>query len=308
MTSIFRSLLAALAATVFALVFAAVPASASSSSSAAAAVSLNDVRSELRQASDALDQIWGDDSGDDLGDDDFGDDDTDDPDGDFDDTDFAAVNLDAVAANLEHTAAARLLAQKVKKGKNRSLALIAVTDQADDNVFEYADDIGWVDASEQPTFVDALRQSVGVRGGAISALVAQAPKQTASTRGKLLDAIGDDLSDGDPEILLDTLAEEDGYGATPEVKDTVVPVLAGLLDDTDKVAADLRDLGDSLPSSERGAPRDAVDAIESAQDDLPDYVDELFVDFVDFDDPAAGAAAFCGYLAQLPLPMPDACG
>lgn len=307
MTLIARTSLAALAAAVLALVFAG-PASASAGSGSSG-VSINQVRGELRQASDALDRIWGDDSSDDTGDDcddDTCDDPADDPSDDF--TDDSGVDLSAVADNLEHTAAARQLAQKVKKGKNRALAMIAVTDQADDNVFEYADDIGWVDADQQATFVDALNQSLGVRGSSVSALIAMASKQTTSTRAKLLATIGDDLSDGDPEVLLDTLAEEDGYGATFEVKDTVAPILAGMIDDTDTVAGNLDDLGKSLPSSERRDVADAVDSLQGQIDDLPDYVDDLFTDFSDYDDPAAGQAAFCGYLAQEPLPKPDACG
>ncbi len=308
-TPIIRTSLAALAATLLALLFAG-PASASGGSGSSA-VSLNQVRGELRQASDALDRIWGDDSSDDADDDTTCDDDTcDDPaDDPADDvSDGSGIDLTAVADNLAHTAAAKQLAGKVKKGKNRALAMIAVTDQADDNVFEYADDIGWVDSDQQATFVDALNQSLAVRGGSVSALIAMAAKQTESIRSKLLETIGDDLSDGDPEVLLDTLAEEDGYGATFAVKDTVAPILAGMIDDTDRVAGDLGELGRSLPSSERRGAAGAVDALQTQIADLPDYVDELFGDFADYDDPAAGQAAFCGYLAQEPLPKPDACG
>jgi hypothetical protein len=87
-----------------------------------------------------------------------------------------------------------------------------------------------------------------------------------------------------------------------------VPILAAMIGDDGKVAGNLRDLGSSLSGSERRAARDAAEAIESELDALPDYVDELFADFEDFDDPAAGKAAFCGYLAELPLPTPAACG
>jgi hypothetical protein len=307
-TLIVRTSLAALAAALLALIFAG-PAAASAGSGSPA-VSLSQVRDELRQASDALDRIWGDDSSDDDPgddcDDDTCDDPADDPGDDF--SDDSGVDMSAVADNLEHTAAAKQLAQKVKKGKNRAVAMIAVTDQADDNVFEYADDIGWVDPDEQPTFVDALNQSLSIRGGSVSALISMAAKQTESTRSKLLATVGDDLSDGDPEVLLDTLAEEDGYGATFAVKDTVAPILADMIDDTGKVAGDLGELGKSLPSSERRDVTDAVDSLQGQVDDLPDYVDDLFTDFSDYDDPAAGQAAFCGYLAQEPLRKPDACG
>jgi hypothetical protein len=283
MDLIFRTLLAAVAVALASLAFGAGPASAATGSQRA---SLSQVRSELHEASAALDQIWGDDTGD----------------------DFADVNLDAVASNLEHTAAARQLAQKVKPRKNRGVAMTAVVQQADDNVFEYADDIGWVDPDEQPTFVDALDQSLDVRSGLIDSLVAQAPKQSASARAKTLKAISDALSDGDPEVLLDTLAEEDGYGATFDVKQTVVAPLAKMLDDSRAVATDIGDLGSSLSSSERRDATDAVDAIDGELNGLPDYVDELFGDMQDYDDPDAGASAFCGYVAQLPLPTPDACG
>lgn len=309
MTLIVRTSLALAAGLLAALAFAVAPASASPSSQSAG---LAQVRAELREASAALDRIWGDDSADSV-DEDLSDDDdlADDPDDDFsDDSDdgFDSVDLDAVAANLQHTANARQLAQKLKPRKLRPVALVAVAEQADENVFEYADDIAWVEATQQPIFVDALDASLNVRSAMIGSLISAAPKQAASARGNALGAIADALSDGDPEVLLDTLAEEDGYGATPEVKQTVVPVLAAMLDDAREVAADLDDLGSSLPRSERRNVRRAADAIAAELDGLPDYVDELFVDFEDYDDPAAGAAAFCGYLAGLPLPTPAACG
>ena len=285
---------------------------------------LAQVRAELKEASAALGQIWGDDyedddSSDDADDDfadEFGDDFDDDAEDvfgdDFDDDDVSddseSVDLDAVAANLQHTAAARQLASKLKPRKIRPVALLAVAEQADENVFEYADDIGWVEGQEQPTFVDALTKSLDVRSAMIGALISAAPKQAESARGKSLKTIADLLSDGDPEVLLDTLAEEDGYGATPEVKQTVVPVLAGMLDDADKTAVRIRDLGSSLRGNERRDPRDAAGAIDAELKDLPDYVDDLFSDMEDYDDPAAGKAAFCGYLAGLPLPTPTACG
>jgi hypothetical protein len=92
------------------------------------------------------------------------------------------------------------------------------------------------------------------------------------------------------------------------VKDTVAPILANLIEDTNTVAGDLTDLGKSLTSSERRDVADAVDSLQGQIDDLPDYVGGLFDDFSDYDDPAAGQTAFCGYLAQEPLPKPDACG
>jgi hypothetical protein len=309
-TLIAKTSIALAAATLAALVLAVAPASASPSSQSAG---LAQVRAELKEASAALGQIWGDDYGDDddLGDD-FDDDLEDVLGDDFDDDDISdeseSVNLDAVAANLQHTAAARQLASKLKPRKIRPAALLAVAEQADENVYEYADDIGWVEAQEQPTFVDALGQSLDVRSAMIGGLVSAAPKQAASARGKSLKTIGDLLSDGDPEVLLDTLAEEDGYGATPEVKQAVVPVLASMLNGARKTADDIRDVGSSLSGNERRVPRDAAGAIDSELDGLPDYVDELFADLEDYDDPAAGAAAFCGYLAQLPLPTPSACG
>ena len=299
----FRTLLAAVAVALASLAFGAGPASASTGSHG---TSLSQVRSELREASAALDRIWGADSSDDDPADDtdpLDDDPADDP-----ADDFADVNLDAVASNLEHTATARQLAQKVKPRKNRGVALTAVAQQADDNVFEYADDIGWVDPEEQPTFVDAFGQSLDVRSAVIGSLISQAPKQTLSARAKTLKAISDALSDGDPEVLLDTLAEEDGYGATFDVKQTVIAPLASMLDDSRHVADEIGDLGASLPARERRDPRDAVDAIDAELDGLPAYVDELFGDMEDYDDPDAGTAAFCGYVAQLPLPTPDACG
>jgi hypothetical protein len=300
------------AAAIAALVLAVAPASASPASQSAG---LAQVRAELKEASAALGQIWGDDYGDDDADDDLGDD-LDDDLGDvlgddFDDDDISddseSVDLNAVAANLQHTAAARQLAAKLKPRKIRPAALLAVAEQADENVFEYADDIGWVEAQEQPVFVDALSNSLDVRSAMISGLVSAAPKQTAAPRGKSLKAIAELLSDGDPEVLLDTLAEEDGYGATPEVKQTVVPILAAMINGARKTADEIREVGASLSGNERRVPRDAAGAIDSELDGLPDYVNELFEDFSDYDDPAAGAAEFCGYLAQLPLPTPSAC-
>lgn len=317
MTLIAKTSIALAAATLAALILAVAPASASPSSQSAA---LAQVRAELKEASTALRQIWGEDDSDDDFSDDSDEDFVDDLDeelgdalgDDFDDDDVSdgseSVNLGAVAANLEHTAAARQLASSLRPRKLRPAALLAVAGQADENVFEYADDIGWVEPEEQATFVNALDTSLDVRSAMVSALVAAAPKQSGSARGKSLKAIADALSDGDTEILLDTLAEEDGYGATGESKQAVVPMLAQMITGGHKVADDLRDLGATLPGSEKRNARSAADTIESELDGLPAYVDELFEDFEDFDDPAAGAAAFCGYLAGLPLPTPAACG
>lgn len=305
------------AAAALALIVCFAPAASQASSGKS---SVAQVRSELREARAALDRIWndsdedfGDDPGDDVGDDpgDDGDDpgdDGDDPGDDGDDgEDFADVNLDAVQENLAHTAAARELAAKLKPKDRRAGALIAVNDQADENVFEYADDIGWVEEDEQPAFVDALNASLRLRANVISTLVSQGPKLSAPVRAKALASISAALSDGDPEVLLDTLAEEEGWGATEPVKQTVVGPLADLLDGTDTVTSSLRDLGAELPSKERGDVRDAADEIGEALTSLPDYVDELFGDMQDYDDPDAGTAAFCGYVSALPLPAPAAC-
>jgi len=316
-TLIARTSIALAATALAALIFAVAPATASPASQSAG---LAQVRAELKEASAALGQIWGED----YEDDDFSDDEDDDFSEDLDDDlgdvlgddfddddvsdDSESVDLNAVAANLQHTATARQLASKLKPRKLRPVALLAVAEQADENVFEYADDIGWVEAQEQPTFVDALAKSLDVRSAMIGGLISAAPKQAESARGKSLKTVADLLSDGDAEVLLDTLAEEDGYGATPAVKQTVVPVLAGMLDGAGKTAAKIRDLGSALRGNERRDPRNAAGAIQSELDGLPDYVDELFTDMEDYDDPAAGVAAFCGYLAGLPLPTPSACG
>jgi hypothetical protein len=287
---------------------------------ASQASSLGQVRSELREARAALDRIWND-SGGDFGDDpadeaddpgaevdppDDGDDPGDDPIDPGDD--LADVNLDAVQDNLAHTAKARELAGKLKPKDRRAGALVAVNDQADENVFEYADDIGWVDEDEQPAFVDALQASLALRSGVISTLVGQGAKLSESVRAKALESVSAALSDGDPEVLLDTLAEEQGWGATEPVKQTVVGPLADLLDGTDAVISNLRDLGARLPSSERGDVRDAADQIDESLTGLPEYVDGLFDEMQDYDDPASGIGAFCGYVSALPLPTPTACG
>lgn len=320
MTTIAKTLTALAACAVVALLLAVAPASASPASKSAA---LAQVRAELKEASAALRQIWGDDYGDDdsgdddlgsdLGDlDDLGDDLEDVLGDDLDDDDVAdeseSVDLAAIAANLQHTTAARLLAAKLKPRKLRPVALLAVAEQADENVLEYADGISWVEAQQQSTFVDALNKSFDVRSATTGKLISVAPKQAAPARSKSLKTIADLMSDGDPEVLLDTLAEEDGYGATPEIKQAVVPVLAAMLDGARKAANGIRDLGSSLRGRERRDPRNAAGAIDAELNGLPGYVDELFEDFEDYDDPAASAAAFCGYLASLPLPKPAACG
>jgi hypothetical protein len=317
-TLIARTCLALAATALAALLFAVAPATASPASQSAA---LAQVRAELKEASAALGQIWGDDyEDDDFSEDDFVDEFGDDFDDDledvvgddFDDDDVSddseSVDFAAIAANLQHTATARQVASKLRPRKLRPVALLAVAEQSDENVYEYADGIGWVEGQEQPTFLDGLDKSLEVRSAMIGGLISAAPKQAASARGKSLRTVGDLLSDGDSEILLDTLAEEDGYGATPEVKDSVVVVLAGLLNGAQETAADIRDLGSELRGNERRDPRDAAGAIESELKGLPDYVDELLSDMEDYDDPAAGTAAFCGYLAGLPLPTPAACG
>jgi hypothetical protein len=333
MTGIARTLAVALVGAIVLLALGTVGASAAGSKGG---VKLEQVRAELREASAALDRIWGDESDDseDFEDEDEFTDDVDDELGDdldelgedldeldvdaldetedvideFEDESSETIELAAIAANLQHTANARQLAAKVRPRKNRPAALIAVFTQADENVYEYADGIGWVEPSDQTTFVEALRTSLALRDGLIRSLLAAAPKQDASPRVKSLKAISGALTDGDAEILLDTLAEEDGYGATREVKQTVVPVLADLITGTDRVAADLRKLGTALRSQERRTAKDIAGSVAGEVEDLPRYVEGLFRDFADYDDPDAAAAEFCGYLAGLPLPVASACG
>ena len=245
----------------------------------------NRVRAELRLADEALGQVWHE-----AGDDE-----------DAEDT----YDLDAAAANLTHTEAARLLA--LKDRRSRATLLAAVNDQADENVFEYADDAAWAPAEQQQALANALLTSVSLRSSVTAAMLARAERLTPGARAAVLRSITDALSDGDPDLLLEALAEEDG--ATGETKAALLDALRKILADTDGTLADLERLSARLDRAERTKVGKAIDEINESLDELPEWIDELLADFADYaDDPEAATDSFCGLLAGLPLPKPGACG
>ncbi len=275
------------------------------------------VRSELRQAAGALKLVWqdGDESateedddyvteGDDPADDDDGED-FDEGDDDSDADDAVTVDLEAIAANLSHTQRAQQLASKLA-GSARVRALVAVGDQADENLFEYADDVAWVSGDLQPSFVAALDASAELRSSTIDKLLKRAERLAKASRAKMLASVSDALADGDPELLLELLAEE--ADVTPASKADLVGSLQAIIDDTDGVVAVLGGLSTKVPKAERGDVRAALTAIDDELDSLPDWVDELVSDMEDYDDPAAARASFCALVSGLSLPASQACG
>ena len=170
--------------------------------------------------------------------------------------DAVTVDLEAIAANLSHTERAQQLASKLA-GPARVRALVAVGDQADENLFEYADDVAWVSGDLQPSFVAALRRE---RRAALerrsTKLLKRAERLAKPSRAKMLASVTDALADGDPELLLELLAEE--ADVTPASKADLVGSLQAIIDDTDGVVAGLAralDEGRRRPSAARCAPR-----------------------------------------------------
>jgi hypothetical protein len=277
------------------------------------------VRSELRQAGDALKLVWqqsGDsaaEDGDDAAEiDDPGDVDESEPDPGDDEVDAAdggddsvLVDLDAMAANLAHTQRARALASKLKRPA-RARALAAVGRQADENLFEYADDVAWVPASLQPDFVAALEASSELRSATIEATLKRAQTLPKRSRAKLLRSLTDALTDGDPELLLELLADEEDVVAP--TKTALAGSLRAMLDQTDAVRASLRRLSGEVSRRDRGDVRAAITAIDLALADLPGSIDALLTEIADYDDPAAAATSFCALVASVSLPIPAACG
>ena len=257
----------------------------SMSSLAAASAGGNRVKAELRQADEALGQVWQEAS-----------------DEDADDT----YDLDAVAANLAHTEAARQLAVKLSS-PDRPKMLAAVNDQADDNVYEYADDAYWAPVDQQPAFADALARSVAVRSAVTGAMLVKADKLPPGIRAAVLRSIGDALSDGDPDTLLETLSDPEGMD--PATQSALAAALGTILADTDGTLDELQRLSGRLSKRDRGKVLDTIEQIQDSLDELPGWIDELLADLQDFaDDPVAATAAFCSVLTGLPLPAPSACG
>jgi hypothetical protein len=257
----------------------------SMSSVAAASTGGNRVKAELRQADEALGNVW-----------------QEAEDEDADDT----YDLGAVAANLAHTEAARQLAVKLTS-PDRAKVLAAVNDQADDNVYEYADDAYWAPVDQQPAFADALAQSVAVRSAVTGAILVKAEKLAPGIRAAVLRSVGDALSDGDPDTLLESLSDPEGMDAATQ--GALVSTLGRILADTDETLGELQRLAGRLPKRDRGKVLDTIEEIQDSLDELPDWVDELLADIADFaDDPGAATAAFCAVLAGLPLPAPSVCG
>ena len=269
------------------------------------------VRSELRQAAGALKLVWqdGDESateedddyvteGDDPADDDDGED-FDEGDDDSDADDAVTVDLEAIAANLSHTQRAQQLASKLA-GSARVRALVAVGDQADENLFEYADDVAWVSGDLQPSFVAALDASAELRSSTIDKLLKRAERLAKASRAKMLASVSDALADGDPDLLLELLAEEADVTAREQGR-------SGRLAAGDHRRHRRRGrrpwrLSTKVPKAERGDVRAALTAIDDELDSLPDWVDELVSDMEDYDDPAAARASFCALVSGLPLP------
>jgi hypothetical protein len=251
---------------------------------AAAASSNGRVKAELRLADDALGQVW-----------------QEADDGDAEDT----YDLDAVAANLAHTEAAHELA--LKDRRSRATLLASVNSQADENVYEYADDAWWAPVEQQPALAAALTTSVSLRSSATGAMLVRAEKLTPGARAAVLRSITDAFSDGDPDAVLEALSDPEGV--TDATQGSLAATLATILADTDRTVADLERLAAKLDRSERDKVRRAIEEIDDSMAGLGDWIDELLVDIGDFaDDPDAAMQAFCAVLAGLPLPAPSACG
>ena len=253
---------------------------------AAAAPSTGAVRAELRLADEALGHVWQE-----AGDEEEA--------GDI-------YDLDAAAANLAHTEAARQLAAKVT-GRDRLKLLAAVNDQADENVYEYADDVYWAPAGQQPAFADALAGSVAIRSAVTGAMLVKAEKLAPGVRAAVLRSIGDALSDGDPDTLLEALSDPDGMD--PAAQASVATTLRMILAGTDATLDELDKLSGRLSKRDRGRVLATIDEIRESIDELPGWIDELLTDIADFaGEPDAATAAFCALVAGLPVPAPAACG
>ena len=243
------------------------------------------VKAELHLADQALGQVW-----------------RESDDEDADDT----YDVEAAAANLAHTEAARQLAMKAA-ARDRAKLLAAVNDQADENVLEYADDVYWAPAGQQPAFADALERSVAVRSAVTGAMLAKADKLTPGARGAVLRSIGDALSDGDPDTLLEALSDPEGM--EPATQASVAATLGAVLAGTGVTLDELDRLSGRLAKRDRAKVLATIDEIRESVDELPGWIDELLTDIADFaDDPQAATASFCAVLAALPLPAADACG
>ncbi len=245
----------------------------------------NRVRAELRQADEALGHVWVEAADDE----------------DADDT----YDLGAVAANLAHTEAARRLA--IKHRRSRATLLAAVNDQADENVYEYADDAAWAPPEQQGVLAQALATSASVRASVTAAMLFRADRLGRGARATVLRSVTDALSDGDPDLLLEGLAEEDG--ATDATKAALAGTLAVILADSEDTLDGLDQLSARLERAERARVRGAIEAIALSLDELPGWVDELLAEIADdATDPEALAGSFCALVAAIPLPTPSACG
>jgi hypothetical protein len=285
------------------------------------------VRAELRLADQALKMVWqeaDDEEADDLEDfdeaddlDDFDEEDLEDLAGDLADEagDFAdsdedveepdddgiTIDADAIAANLSHTQAARDLAMDLA-GKDRARALVAVVAQADDNLFEYAADVGWVYGAEQTSLAEALDTSLSLRSGLIGSQLRKAGKLTKKDRAKVLRSATDALTDEDPDLMLETLADEEILGRP--IADRLATTTAAMLDASGAAIRTLTGLADR---ADRGPFAKAAASIERSLGSLPGLAGELLADMEDYEDPEASRAAFCELLASLPLERPSAC-
>jgi hypothetical protein len=211
-----------------------------------------DVRSELSQASAALNAaIDAADNGD------------------------AAGLAAGMSANSQHTEQARLAARALHSPKQRARALVQVGWQYEDNLAAYLDEISWVDDDAQGMLFAAFADNLAGRDRTVDWMVNVLRKLPGSAQSRTVAAIAGLESDGDLEWMVETTLDID---ILDQIKVLIGPQLDGSIAHMRAVIDRLEALSDRLPPHGRGSVEHAVDEISAELDGLPEAIDGLIGD------------------------------
>jgi hypothetical protein len=240
-----------------------------------------DVRSELTQASAALDAAI-----------------------DAADADDAAGLETQLAANTAHTDLARKQARGISSLKQRARWVGRVGQQYEDNLTEYLFEVSFVGPSLQLSLANGFVTNLQSRQRVVSSLSRMLPRLPDAARTRALDVIGSLEAAGDIESMLDTVLD-------PDVIDQVKQLIAAQVDAAvahmQAIIDRLEALTDRLPPELRAYVQDALEQISNELSAIGANASELidgWLDYIDDEGDLLDFGPLCSALGGLPFPVP----
>ena len=239
-----------------------------------------DVRSELGQASAALDAaIDAADAGDSAG------------------------MASQIAANAAHTDQARRLVRGIDSWKQRARWLGRVGQQYEENLTEYLFEITFVDPASQMALANAFAANLQSRERAVASLTRMLPRLPEPAQSRALDAVAGLEAAGDIEAMVETVLDED---VVAQVKELIRVQVAAAVAHMQATIDRLDGLLDRLPPEVRAYIHDTLEQISAEISAIPDMVDELIdsiFQYLDEED-VFDFGPLCDLLHGLPFPVP----